>query len=200
MTATDDASHAADPEETSDDQLVAALKAGDSSAADQLVDRHTPALLGYLRRIARGDASLAEDLHQATWLSVLEHLDQFDESAAGPGFKPWLFRIATNKAHDHFRRTGRERRRVDRVANDPTLTPDDAEAADADVLRAEQAEAIRHLVLELPDPQRRVVELRCFAGLTFKEIADTLDCPLNTALGRMHKAVKKLRLAMESPQ
>ncbi len=184
----------------SDEKLVQRFKAGDDDALDALVDRHTSALLNYLRRLVHGNVQVAEDLHQATWLSVLEHFNQFDESARGPGFKPWVFRIATNKANDHFRRHGREQRRLSRVAADPTLRPQPADDVDSVAIDEETATRLRDIVQSLPDPQRRVVELRCFAGLKFTEIAQTLGCPLNTALGRMHKAVKKLRVALDEPQ
>ena len=49
----------------------------------------------------------------------------------------------------------------------------------------------------LPESQRQVLLLRYYSNLKFVEIADMLGCPLNTALGRMHKAVLKLRVLME---
>jgi RNA polymerase sigma-70 factor (ECF subfamily) len=180
-----------------DATLVRRLRDGDATAGDELVDRYTPMLLGYLKRLARGNRQVADDLHQATWLSVLEHLDQFDPDGGGPGFKPWLFRIATNKAHDHFRRLGRESRRVDAVAHDPTLRRNDPDEADAASLVHEEQARVRAAVDRLPDAQRQVVELRCYGGLKFQEIADTLGCPLNTALGRMHKATKKLEIDLD---
>ena len=190
--------HAPAHHDDPDALLVVRLKDGDAMAGDALVDRHTPALLGYLRRLVRGDASLAEDLHQATWTSALEHLDSFDPAGGGPGFKPWLFRIATNKAADHFRRRGRESRRLDKLSNEP-MAQRNAEAPDAPAVLAEEGERLRAAVAELPEPQRVVVELRFWGGLKFVEIAEAVGCPLNTALGRMHKALKKLRAAAEEP-
>ncbi len=185
-----------DPSPTPDDSdLVVRLQSGDVAAGDELVIRHTRPLLGYLRRITRGDVSLAEDLHQATWSSALEHLDSFDVRGRGPGFKPWLFRIATNKANDHFRRRGREARRLDLFASGPgphRAEPVVGEAVDD----AEAADSLRAAVATLPEPQRMVVELRFWGGLKFTEIAEVVGCPLNTALGRMHKALKKLRHAL----
>jgi RNA polymerase sigma-70 factor (ECF subfamily) len=184
-----------------DDVLIERLRDGDTTAGDALVDRYAAPLLRYLRRVAR-DASTAEELHQATWLSALEHLDQFDTRTArsgASGFKSWLFRIAANKTHDHFRRSGRQRRHWERVSGDPRFT-DPATgntSADGDTLLVrEQAEQLARLVDDLPDAQAEVVRLRFFGGLKFVEIAETLGCPLNTALGRMHKAMAKLRVAM----
>jgi RNA polymerase sigma-70 factor (ECF subfamily) len=77
------------------------LRGGDMKAAEQLVRRYREALVRYLQRLCRSE-QLAEELHQQTWLSVLEHIAKFDATAGG-GFKAWLFRIATNKANDHWR-------------------------------------------------------------------------------------------------
>ena len=113
------------PAGPADEVLVRRLKDGDATAGAELVRRYEGVLMGYLRRLAGSD-HLAEELHQATWLSALEHLDKFDAagSAAG-GFKAWVFRIATNKANDWWRRSGREQaaksglRLVDEGSSEP---------------------------------------------------------------------------------
>ena len=186
-----------------DGQLVRRLRDGDMAAGDALVDRHTALLLGYLRKLCR-NVAIAEELHQATWVSALEHLDRFDPATVvgeSNGFKAWLFRIATNKANDHFRRTGRERVRHERMANDPTVgrigpTGPEADGRSDGLELDEEADQLRAAIEELPEPQREVVLLRYFGGLKFTEIADAVGCPLNTALGRMHKAMAKLRAAL----
>ena len=90
----------------SDELLLHRLRNGEAEAGDTLVKRYYQPLARYLQRLA-GD-QMAEELLQQTWLSVIDHLDRFDAAAAG-GFKAWLFRIATNKANDHWRSRGREK-------------------------------------------------------------------------------------------
>ncbi len=97
----------ADPSQETDAALVRRLHDGQGDAGDVLVRRYYQPLMRYLQRLT-GSEQAAEELHQATWLSVLEHLDRFDGAEAG-GFKAWLFRIATNKANDFWRSRGRER-------------------------------------------------------------------------------------------
>lgn len=186
------------PAALDDGVLVRRLLDGDANAGDALVDRHTAALLGYLRKLCRNDAT-AEELHQATWLSVMENLDRFDPVTAtgdGNGFKAWIFRIATNKANDHFRRGRRDRDRRVKIGRDPTLGPPVPEAPNAFLEHSEQARDLRAAIDALPEAQREVVLLRYFGGLKFIEIAETVGCPLNTALGRMHKAMNKLKAAL----
>ena len=62
----------------------------------------------------------------------------------------------------------------------------------------EQAEKLRRAIEKLPEAQRQVLMLRYYSNLKFVEIASLLGCPLNTALGRMHKATLKLKQLMES--
>jgi RNA polymerase sigma-70 factor (ECF subfamily) len=62
---------------------------------------------------------------------------------------------------------------------------------------AEEVVKLRSAIEKLPENQRQVLLLRYYSGLKFSEIARSLGCPLNTALGRMHKAVQKLRQLME---
>ena len=159
--------------------LIASLRSGDASAGDELVRRHARVLLGYLHRLT-GSPSVAEDLHQQTWLSAMQHLDRFDDRA-GRGFKAWLFRIATNKANDHWR--GRARRR--RLDDGARLMASQAEpAADSSEpsVQKEDASRLQAAIERLPEAQRQVVCLRFYSGMKFVDIAEVLGCPLNTAL------------------
>jgi RNA polymerase sigma-70 factor (ECF subfamily) len=179
----------ASPVSVTDEDLVYRLRAGDLHAGQLLVERYHPPLMRYLQRLA-GSEHAAEELHQQTWLSVLEHLEKFDTRSSAGGFKAWLFRIATNKANDLWRSRGREK-----VATEGLRLVSDEQAPDAgnrlDV--TEQHQKLRDAIAQLPDAQKQVLMLRYYSGLKFVEIAETLGCPLNTALGRMHKAVLKLR-------
>lgn len=174
-----------------DEELVLRLRNGDTAAGNELVGRYTAALLRYLQRLT-GRNDLAEELHQQTWLSVLDHLGRFDP--AGGGFKSWLYRIATNKVNDLWRSRGRERNAHAglRLVSEE-LAPDSSHRVDA----SEQELRLQRALGQLPENQRQVVMLRYYSNLRFVEIADVLGCPLNTALGRMHKAMLKLKQAME---
>lgn len=174
-----------------DEVLVQRLREGDASAGETLARRYYEPLSRYLQRLAGGQA--AEELHQQTWLSVLDHLDRFDPATAGGGFKAWLFRIATNKANDHWRSRGRER-----VAKEGLrLVTDELHPAAGQRLEAAELEERLHKAIELlPEAQRQVLVLRYYSNLKFVEIAEILGCPLNTALGRVHKALIKLRQLM----
>ena len=139
---------------------------------------------------------MAEELHQQTWLSVLEHREKFDSSSGGGGFKAWLFRIATNKANDHWRSRGRERAAKEGLK---LVTEGEAPEAGHRLHGSEQETKLKRAIEQLPEPQRQVLVLRYYSNLKFVEIADMLGCPLNTALGRMHKAMLKLKELMEEP-
>ena len=156
-----------------------------------MAKRYYEPLTRYLQRLAGSEA--AEELHQQTWLSVLDHLDRFDPATAGGGFKAWLFRIATNKANDHWRSGGRERvgREGLRLVTE-TLGPDASERME----KTETESRLQRALEQLPENQRQILLLRFYSDMKFVEIAEVLGCPLNTALGRVHKAILKLRQLM----
>ena len=173
--------------------LLGRLRNGDAAAGEKLVLRYHEPLIRYLYRLS-GKMSIAEDLHQQAWLSVIEHIDKFDATIASGGFKAWLFRIATNKANDLWRSGKRQRSAYDGAAQiAPSESPQAGERAES----AEEAQKLREAITKLPEQQRQVLLLRYYSGLKFVEIAETLGCPLNTALGRMHKAMQKLKEMME---
>jgi RNA polymerase sigma-70 factor (ECF subfamily) len=178
-----------------DEALLGRIRAGDVAAGDALIRRFAKPLLRYLQRLVGDD--LAEELHQQTWLSVLDNLEKFDPAAPHQGagaFKSWLFRIATNKANDLWRSRGRER------AAKEGLRLVTEEAAPWAGERAEGAEMQQKLLAameRLPENQRQILSLRYYSNMKFVDIAKLLGCPLNTALGRVHKAMIKLRQLLE---
>lgn len=144
-----------------------------------LYAEHGPALLRYLRRLT-GRADAAEDLLQETFVQALKGLERLD-AALSP--KAWLFAIAR-----HLGLNARQRRRdalplVEELA-EPQARPDP------------RREAMREAIAALPDKQREALQLRLVDGLSYEEIAQTLDIPVGTVRSRLHAAVKGLRSAL----
>ena len=177
---------------TPDTLLVERLRNGDSPAGEALVRKYYQPLVRYLQRLV-GNEQLAEEMHQQTWLSVLEHLHRFDSRHVAGGFKAWLFRIATNKANDHWRSSGREKAAKQGLR---LVTDEELPAADHRMEGTEQEQKLKRAIEQLPDAQKQVLVLRYYSNMKFVDIAKLLGCPLNTALGRVHKAILKLRQLM----
>lgn len=179
-------------ETVTDETLMARLRAGEMPAGEALAKRHYDPLMRYLRHLV--DAATAEEMFQQTWLSVLEYADRFDVSGRQGGFKAWLFRIATNKVNDHWRSRGREKAMKRNLAMFGEAV---APGADARLETTEHDAALKAAMNRLPESQRQVLVMRYYSDLKFVEIAEILGCPLNTALGRVHKAIQRLRRIMD---
>ncbi len=172
------------------DDLVRGLKAGEGAAFERLVRDHGDRIYRFVKRLA-GDQQ-AEDLTQEVFVRVHRSVGAFQP---GGSFEAWLFTIANNLCIDALRRRRPE-----------ALTHDFLEAAPAagakepleELEDEERRQAILEAVGRLPLAQRQVFLLREEAGLSFREIAEMLDCPLNTALGRMHYALEHLRRTLKA--
>lgn len=183
-----------------DQELVAAFKAGDIEALGALMERHKAAVYGYLLRLtARPDA--AEDLFQEVWLKLVRKPGSYSEKEK---FKAWLFTVARNAAMDHFRRESSRGAMFSAESNAPY---GDADAAPGALETAVSPVPGPHEVLEnkalgekigaalerLSADQREVFYLRHYSELSFKEIAELLGVPIGTVLARMSRAAALLR-------
>jgi len=164
--------------------IQAYLATGDPDAFERLYQRYRRPLFTYLNRMLPGQAALVDDLYQQIWLKVLANLQRYNDRQC---FSGWLFRIAHNIAVDHFRRC----RGYEYVALDPQL-PDAGVRPGDQIEQTEFDAALASAIAVLPSEQREVVCLRR-QGVSFKQIAELQQTTVNTALGRMHYAIKKLQ-------
>jgi RNA polymerase sigma-70 factor (ECF subfamily) len=173
-----------------DEQLMAAVMAGDQAALAALVTRHHSPLLGYLYRLTGGDRPLAEDLVQETFLRVLrQRTCQLDRP-----FKPWLYAIATNLARDHFKSAAaRQHWRGDDAEEALLHLYDSAPGPEERALAAEQGGEIVAALDQLGGEYRVVLLLRFYQGLSLNEIADALHIPLGTVKSRLSVGTHRLR-------
>lgn len=180
----------------SDEDLLRRCRSGrDPAAFESLVRRYETELFSYLRRYL-GNAEMAEDVFQATFLQVHLKQDQFEE---GRRFRPWLYTIATNQAIDAQRRNKRHRMvSLDNHAGDDDIgTLVDMLAGNgqtaSEQLQAEEArDWVRSAVDELPEPLRAALVLVYHQGLKYREAADVLGIPVGTVKSRLHSALLKL--------
>ena len=177
-------------QERSDEQLMAAVMAGDQVALTALVTRHHTPLLGYLYRLVGGDRPLAEDLVQETLLHVLRQRT----CPSDRPFKPWLYTIATNLARDHFKSAAVRQRWRGGDEEEALLHLDDrAPGPEERALAAEQGSEVQAALAQLGEEYRVVLLLRFYQGFSLQEIAETLHIPLGTVKSRLSVGVHRLR-------
>jgi RNA polymerase sigma-70 factor (ECF subfamily) len=188
--------------ERSDEELIAAYRdEGDRGAFDTLVHRYEHELYRYLQRFL-GDAAMAEDAFQTTFLQVHLKCDQFDTKRR---FRPWLYTVATNQAIDTQRRNKRHQsvsldrgRRQDTQSDEVSLVDllvHDGEGPVSELEQTERRNWVRESVAELPEQLRSAVLLIYFQGLKYREAAEVLLIPVGTVKSRLHTAIIKLNEA-----
>lgn len=178
-------------ESRTDSELLFAFRKGEVTALDVLVARYQGQLHGYLRAMT-GNQADADDVFQETWMRVVRNPGSF----RGGSFNAWLWRITRNLLVDRLRRRKPVVSLDDTTAEGTSyaeLTPAIGPAPGDEAASAELGRKIASAVARLPPDQRDVFLLRTQAGLSFREIAKLRRVPLNTALGRMHYAIQRLR-------
>jgi RNA polymerase sigma-70 factor (ECF subfamily) len=181
-----------------DEDLLARFRKGQAEAFGVLVVRYERELYGYLRRYL-GDADLAEDVFQNTFLQLVVKIGQYEP---GRPVRPWLYTIATNQAIDALRRHGRHQAlSLDRHREESTngeahslmeSLPSDAPGPSDHAEGLELSERVRASVDRLPDFLRQVLILAYYQGLKYREIADMLGIPVGTVKSRLHAALVRL--------
>jgi RNA polymerase sigma-70 factor (ECF subfamily) len=187
-------------EGSSDEQLVARLRAGDDAAFDQLVSRYQDKVYGLALRLS-GNASDAEEILQDAFLQVYRKIGQFRSEAK---FSTWLYRIATNSALMHRRSNKRhiaeplddylpkfsDEGHIDFAAN---AGLDLADRADDLLERKEIAEKTLAAVARLSDTYRETFVLRDIEGLSTEEVSEILGIDPGVVRTRLHRARLMMR-------
>jgi RNA polymerase sigma-70 factor (ECF subfamily) len=169
------------------DDLVTGLKAGDPAAFESLVRGFGDRLYRFVRRLV--GERWADDLTQETFVRVYRTVGSYRPTGR---FEAWMYTVANHACID-FLRHRRPEVALSEVEPDAS-SPSPLERIEED----ERRRALLKAVERLPADQKQVFLLREEAGMSFREIADALGCPLNTALGRMHYAMENLRKALKA--
>jgi RNA polymerase sigma-70 factor (ECF subfamily) len=178
-----------------DEELVTAFRGGDLSAFDTLVQRWERKIQGAVYRIM-GSGEDARDLAQETFLRAYRGLPTFKSEAR---FSSWLYQIALNLCRDRLRqRRGKTLVSIEDLDVATAARIERTGATAQDMVEAKDlGRIVAAAMSELPPEQREVITLKEYQGLTFQEIADTLDVPVSTVKTRLYRGLVQMRERLE---
>ena len=161
---------------------------GDERAFSLILRAYETPVFNYVLRLVGGDRSLAEDLTQEVFLRVYQGLPKFSLRSK---FTTWLFQVTKNRVLDELRASERRPRAVVALEDVPPL-----EVVDAPMERLEAIDAVWRAVDDLNVDLKMALLLRDVVGLSYNEIADSLDTTLATVKWRIFKAREEVQLAL----
>jgi RNA polymerase sigma-70 factor (ECF subfamily) len=179
-----------------DSVLVSNYIRGCEASLEILIKKHKQRLYSFIFSKIQ-DRDITEDIFQDTFIKVIRTLKRGNYNEQGK-FLPWVMRISHNLIIDHFRKNNRMRlfKNTDEfdifsVISDGNLN------AEKQLIKEQVLSDVKDLVLELPQEQREVLEMRIYKDMSFREISENTGVSINTALGRMRYALINLRKIIE---
>ncbi len=175
--------------EPTDAQLVRRVQKGDKGAFDLLVLKYQHKIVNLVMRYVR-DPDQALDISQEAFLKAYRALPRFRGDSA---FYTWLYRIAVNTAKNYLAAQRRRPLDVELDLQDPEQFDLHAKLKEVDtpegvVLSRELHETVERAIDALPDDLRTAIVLRELDGMSYEEIAQTMDCPVGTVRSRIFRA------------
>ncbi len=179
-----------------DAALMVAFQRGDTSAFEQLLDKYHAPIVNFIYKIVN-DRSEAEELAQDVFFKVFRAATTYEPRAR---FAAWIYRIATNaglKALQNKRRwrlfslrdynSGQTRQDIQEVL------PDGAPNAEAQLVEQELGKIVRRAIGALPVKERVAIVLYRYEGLSYKEVAEAMNCTEAAVKTHIHRGKLKLR-------
>ena len=181
-------------QDMTDEELALSYADGNNRAFDLLLLRNQSKLFSYILFVVH-DRETAEDIFQETFVKVISRLQEGRYTVSGK-FGAWIMRIAHNAIMDWYRDQA-SMRIVDTSADNDLSNIPGADIFEGNIenrfVNSQIMTDVRRLLDALPPMQREVVYMRFYQQLSCKEIADSTDVSINTALGRMRYALLNMR-------
>lgn len=146
-------------------EAIHAVLQGEPDAFRPLVERHAPAVFALCRRLLNGNPHDAEEVTQETFLNAYRYLHRLIDPRR---FQPWLYQIARSLCRDRRRRRAVERRAF-AACRESLLERQRAPSSGTG------NDLVSEALAELPEEERRVLDLRYFEGLSYKELSSRLN-------------------------
>jgi len=175
--------------ESTDKELVKRVQKGDKGAFDLLVLKYEHKIVNLVMRYVR-DPETALDISQEAFIKAYRALPRFRGDSA---FYTWLYRIAVNTAKNHLAALRRRPADIELDLQDPDQYGLHAKLKETDTpeavtLSQELQETLERAIQSLPDDLRTAIVLRELDGMSYEEIAQTMDCPVGTVRSRIFRA------------
>jgi RNA polymerase sigma-70 factor, ECF subfamily len=184
------ASHELDPNQPSDEDLMAGIQQRDAMALETLMQRYRRLLKSAIMRTVNDDAG-AEDVLQECFLELWKQADHYSPTKGRP--LAWLMTLGKRRAIDHLRRSMAYCRAKDRMEDSLQQTVSFTQDSAAECEQADIGRVLgEHLTL-LPEAQKEVIVLAFLQGMSQREVAEATHTPLGTVKTRMELGLKKLR-------
>ncbi|QYM79376.1 sigma-70 family RNA polymerase sigma factor [Horticoccus luteus] len=176
--------------------LVSRIARGDEEAFGTLYDALSPRLFGLVCAIL-ADAAEAEDVMQECFLHVWNNAHRFDPARGS--VTTWLFLLFRSRAIDRRRRHRRREGHVELSGMTESSSPFDLATVPGQGAPAGEDGIIHAALHDLPEDQRRAIDLAFFGGLTHHEIATQLATPVGTIKARIRRGLMRLASLLADP-
>ena len=175
--------------QSSDKKLVKRVQRGDKGAFDLLVLKYQHKIVNLVMRYVR-DPELALDITQEAFIKAYRALPRFRGDSA---FYTWMYRIAVNTAKNHLAAQRRRPMNVELGMQDPEQYDLHAKLKETDTpegitLSNELKATVERAIAALPEDLRTAIILRELEGMSYEEIAQTMECPVGTVRSRIFRA------------
>jgi len=177
-------------DEVSDAQLVTSIARYSEVALAEAYHRHGGAVFGLAKRVLQNPTE-AEDVTQEVFLRLWNQPDRFDPDRGS--LRSFLLAQAHGRAVDAVRSSSSRRARESR---DAMRTAEAAYDMQHEVWDLAVADQVAHAMGELPDEERRAIELAYFDGRTYREVAQLLDQPEGTVKSRIRNGMRRMRAVL----
>lgn len=178
--------------ETKDAELVASSRNGDARAFARLVNRYLPMVYNTLYRMTQNH-ELSEEMAQEAFVKAYSHLDSFDLERGS--FKPWILRIATNAAVSELRKQSKviSLNALEESGNWGESEHQVGETMESILERRLSSEEVMQALQKLDAKYRQALILRYQNDLSYEEVAQAMNIPLNTVRTWIKRGLEKLK-------